>query len=217
MRTFHVQLIEENGDLLDRVRNHPLVARTASGKLAEGTFSWWTAQDFQMDRKFEQFLSRLAARAPRPMQRPMLETLLAIDGHVTTLLTLASEKGWDLPEQPMGFDYLASTDHLLATVSVRSFEEALAAFYAACLAQFEFWNQIRETHVKPNPWQSFIDLRSYPAFRQWVDLLASYVDSVVQTVSPDTHQRMRDTFPITIHYELCAWDSVLEGSGQDDR
>jgi len=210
MARFHERLLEVNAPLLERSRNHPFVLKMADGTLPRGAFLRWLSQDYLWVRELEQFLSLLASRAPRQMRRTFFEALLTQHGEIELFEEAALRAQADIKGTRMGFTCHAYSSFLLATVSARSFEEALAGLYAAEFTYVDAWSHVKSLQEKPGPWQEFVDLWSGDGYRHWVGTLAGIVDQAAEASSSAVQQAMHDAFRIALHYELRFWNAAFE-------
>ena len=184
MARFHETLIAENSELLKKACDHPFLRNLADGTITDEQFLRWLLQDYLWVREFEQALAVLASRAPREVRRPFFEALLNLHAEVELFEETAARAGVDIRHGEMCLSCHAYASFLLATSVVRSFEEAIIAFYASDLAYLDAWSFVKRSQKKQSPWQEFIDLWTQEGYRHWVETLAKMVDDVADAASP---------------------------------
>jgi thiaminase/transcriptional activator TenA len=212
MSPFHETLLRDNAELLGRARTHPLMIQIANGTLPEDRFLAWVSQNYVWVRDFERFLANLSSRAPRVLGKAFCEALLNLHGEIELYEEICARTPADVKSARHSYHSSASSNLLLATVLVRSFEEALTACYAYQTAFREAWVHAQQQQKQQGPWQDFVSLFAAKGFSLWVERLAGFVDVIAEQTSEAQRNLMSEIFPMGIHYNLRYWDGVLQGS-----
>ncbi len=211
MSSFHEMLIRENRELLDRMGPHPLAVQALAGSLPEERFGHWLGQNFLWFDELERILVQLVARAPREIRRPLLERLLAYHTAQGAYRKMLKQEGCDPIGWRLDFAGHAYVSFLIATVHVGSIEESVVSHYASHLAYLRNWQAAIRTSDGWGPHGRFLEQFDQPAYDEWIDELAGYVDSLALAASAQTLDRMRDSFRMSLAYQVRWWDESLEG------
>ena len=212
MEPLRSSLIDGSSDLIEKLTVHPFLVETANGTISEERFGRWLVQDYLWVKEYERFLAVLAARAPQEVRRSFFEALQNAHGEIELFEEMASRIGVDLLTARMMLACNAYASFLHATVSLKTFAEALAACYGAEYSYLAAWSRVKRDQKSPSPWQGFIELWSSESYRDWVDSLGKMIDAVPASSHAVLTDRMQETFRWAIQYELHFWDMAHEGT-----
>ncbi len=206
MVRFHETLLDQGADLLEKTRNHRFLADIGAGKVERQRFARWFIQNYLFVKELETFMALLGARAPRESRRTFWVALVNLGSDIEILEEMASKLDIDLSRGGMAYACHAYVSFLHATVSVRSYEEALAACYSGAVNYLEAWSFAGRCGEPGSPWQELVDLWTKGGLPPWVEALATLIDSTAPSACPTAIERMRTIFRITQHYALRYWD-----------
>lgn len=210
---FHEKLIEGERELLARAESHELFRRATADALDDATLNTWLAQEYLWLRDYEQFLANMAARAPRDLQRPLLDALLTLHGDVELAEEFASRKGVSHTEHHPSFATHSYGSFLRATAHASSYREMLSVCYAANYSWKLVWLPVVAARDSITSWMGdFLRMWNEDRYQEWVDSLAKLVDAAAEAATEEQRREMASAFRITLHYASRFWDSVLEGA-----
>jgi thiaminase/transcriptional activator TenA len=212
MDSFRKSILESSSDLIDGLLSHPFVVETANGTISDERFRRWLVQDYLWIKEFERFLAVLGARAPQEIRRPLFEALMNLHGEIEIFEEMAARIDVDLLQARMTLACNAYASFLQATVSMKTFAEALSACYGSEYSYLAAWSHVKREMNGPSPWQEFIDLWSSEAYAAWVDSLGKMIDAIPVSSPPILLDRMKETFRLAIQYETHFWNMAYQGS-----
>ncbi len=214
MRPFHKHLMERNQELLDRMFQHPLIAGLRRGDLSEECEHRFAEQGYFFIRDYEKFLGALCANAPEPSRPCMTHLLLDLHQTVELFQEYTAEKLVLSRKLRMNRSTRSLTSFLHTTVQYRSFEEALAAWFAFYVVLSETLRSIPEPAKSPGTTKgrlpgSFLD----EGFPDRLESLRRCVDITATNATPVAREKMEEAFRIAVHYVLRSNEAILQGSG----
>ena len=209
MDAFHEMLIGDNRQLLEKVWNHPFVARIASGTLPEEDLHRHLSQTYLFLRNYEQILCQLAVRAPESLGRSVLGSLHSIRGSMELFEELVARTVSNLMNTRMSFACHAYAHFMLASAHVRSFEESIVACYGSDYASLRTWLRLGQEQSHAGVLKDIAALLNQPGFATWLNDLAGFIDRAAETASPQRRLLMAEMFPIPIHYLMRYLDGLL--------
>ncbi len=193
---------------------HPFNQELASGTLAQEKFQFYIKQDALYLMDFAKALAMLAAKARTAddivqfvkfsqeaivAERALHEFYFSL--YKTTL---------DVSYSPSCFSY---TNYMLATASLRSYEEGIAALLPCFWIYREVGNAIHRTasqhaHYAQHPYKNWIDMYSSPEYSALVDKMIHLTDAVAVDATPLTKKLMTEAFVYSSRLEWLFWDSA---------
>jgi Putative transcription activator len=116
----------------------------------------------------------------------------------------------DVSYSPSCFSY---TNYMLATASLRSYEEGVAVLLPCFWIYREVGNAIHRTasqhaHYAQHPYKNWIDMYSSPEYSALVDKMIHLTDSVAADATPLTKKLMTEAFVYSSRLEWLFWDSA---------
>lgn len=213
MVEFHRLILEENRDLVDRAKNHPLNDLILQGKLSKEQSHRWFEQGYLLVEDYGRFLAALVARAPRNVRTCMLEYML----NVHMELGLFSEPVGDsgiLSEKPrMSFATHAYVSFLQSAAHVRSFGEGLSACYALNVSWAEVRSRLLQTKKSPHAvWDNLAEAWSHDDPSRRIGTIAKCIDRIGEETTDECKRSMHESFRQSICYLLRFWDGIVEGA-----
>jgi len=207
--TFTGQLWKDIGPIYAAIIDHPYNRELAAGTLPQETFKHYLKQDALYLLDFSRALAIVGARA-RTAEQILLFLEFARDGLVVER-ALHQEYfarfgvTLDVDRSPA---CLAYTQYLLATASLGSFEEAVAAL----LPCFWIYREVGLTIVKAsgpeNPYHLWIDTYAGEEFGEAVRRAIATTDQVAMAATGDERRRMAEAFALSSRLEWMFWDSA---------
>jgi thiaminase/transcriptional activator TenA len=209
VRAFSAEVFEEVQPILARIYEHPFNAELAQGTLSKERFCVYMQQDSLY---LVQFSRALAIAGSRAVREKHIETLL-----VSAQNALLAERSLhehyfseygvsrDTKENPTCMSY---TSLLLATASLKSLGEALAALLPCFWIYREVGSHISRIAASPNPYSKWIETYSDEGFSAAVDNFIELVDTAAAESTEQTRLRMREFFMTASHLEYYFWDDA---------
>jgi thiaminase/transcriptional activator TenA len=206
---FSARVFKEVQPILTRIHEHPFNAELAQGTLSKERFCGYMQQDSLY---LVQFSRALAVAGGRAVHEKHIETLL-----VSAQNALLAERSLhehyfaeygvrrDAKENPTCMSY---TSFLLATASLGSFGEAIAALLPCFWIYREVGNHISRVAASPNPYSRWIETYSDEAFSAGVDRFVELADTVAAEGTEETRLRMGEFFITASHLEYYFWDDA---------
>lgn len=210
MSSLRESMLHGSTDLIERVRAHPFLTGIIEGTMPDSTFKRFTIQNYLRLREFECSLATLAAHAPEGVRDRLRHAMWQLHGDIELYEELAAKLDVNLGLARMTFACHSYVCFLHGTASMRSFEEAIAAFYGNEYALHDGWTHVKARLRAPSPWQDFIDLWSGEGIGQWVESLAGILDSIAPETSKECRQQMIETFRMVLEHRLQFWDMAFE-------
>ncbi len=187
----------------------PFNQQLAAGTLAVEAFRFYIFQDSLYLRDFARALAVAGARSER--RDHMLSFVRFAEGAVVVEQALHEsyfvEFGVpdDLERSPVCSHY---TNFLLATASLRSVEEAIAALLPCFWIYREVGNHIAGHAAPDNRYQRWIDTYAGEEFSASVDRAIAITDEVAEDATDHTRQVMHEAFVLSSRLEWMFWDSA---------
>lgn len=208
MESVSAQLVAASEDLIQQMIAHPFLRETADGTVPDETFSRYLVQDYLWLMEYQRTLGILCARAPMEVTRIFHDALLNLHGEIELFEEMAVRAGLKLSDGRMILACHAHTNFLMATAGYKTFAEGLAAIYGASLSYSRSWGWVRQNRKGPGRWQEFIDLYTGEGYDAWVGRLAGMVDNLPSSSPLALIGRMKESFRLTVRYEIYFWDAV---------
>jgi thiaminase/transcriptional activator TenA len=208
-RTFSAGVFEEVRPILARVYEHPFNAELARGTLSRERFCVYMQQDSLYLVQFSRALALAGGRAVREKHIEMLlisaqNALLAERSlHEHYFAEYGVARG--TKENPACMSY---TSFLLATASLKSLGEALAALLPCFWIYREVGRHISRIAAFPNAYSKWIETYSDEAFSVGVDNFIEVVDTVAAEGTEQTRLSMWECFMTASHLEYYFWDDA---------
>jgi len=210
MESYRESMVSGSADLIAQIRRHPFILQTMDGSIADGHFRRFATQNYLRLREFERFLALLSARAPESVRDKFCRAMIKNHEDIEWCEELAARLDINLARTPMTFACHAGACQMLATVCMRSFEEALTVCYGTDFALHEGWTHALPNLRTPNRWQEFIDLWGGESIARWVESLGEMIDTLAVECPPKRLQRMTDSFRASLYYRLRFWDMAFQ-------
>lgn len=183
---------------------HPFLKGLTDGSLPKERFDFYLKQDSLYLVAYAEALNLLAARAPRVdwmlffndgakscvvTEKALHESLLR--GASATQMT------------PVNYAY---TNHLLATVSRKSFAEGVAAVLPCYQIYWEVGKELKRRGSKNGDYQRWIDQYSDPKYGAEVGKILKIMDEEAARLNEAQKQVCVDLFVTSSRYEYQFWD-----------
>ena len=114
-------------------------------------------------------------------------------------------QGRSTVKSPACFAY---TNFLLATASLRSYEEAIAAVLPCFWVYREIGLAIHARSVSGNPYQKWIDTYAGDEFGEATETAIEALEETITSATPTTQRRMEEAFVYSTRLEWLFWDSA---------
>lgn len=189
----------------------PFITELAAGKLDRNRFIFYLQQDALYLVDFARALAHTAAKlhAVNHVENFLSfaqEALIAERALHTQYFKLFEVEPNTYP-QPACFHY---TNYLLATVSLRSVEEAVTALLPCFWIYAEIGQYIATHSVAGNIYQDWIAMYSSEDFYKAVLKIRDIVDTLAAQSHPQTHYLMEQAFVRSSRLESFFWDSTYK-------
>ena len=208
-RLFSVEVFTELQPVLQRIFDHPFNVELALGTLSRERFCFYMQQDslYLVD-----FARALALTGSRLVQERRIAALLAAS-HDALMVERSLHEHYfaeygaspDAQESPTCVGY---TSFLLATASLWSLNEALAAMLPCYWIYREVGNRIARTAVSPNPYAKWIETYTDKDYSVRVDRFIELVDVTAAEATEQERLRMKDRFITAAYFEYYFWDDA---------
>ncbi len=197
-------------DLYTAIIHHPFNQELAEGTLARDRFLYYIQQDALYLIEYGKALSLLAARSDSPKR--MRDFIRFASGIFTVEEAMHqiyfTEYGVKDPIQIKSPACFAYTHFLLATVSLRSYEEGVASILPCFWVYREVGLFIYRAAVKPNPFECWIETYAGKDFGEATERAIEILEEAVGSTSELTRSRMLDAFVTSTRLEWLFWDSA---------
>lgn len=202
-------------DLYTAILQHPFNEELRKGTLDRERFLFYIQQDALYLIDYGKALALLAARAESPTR--MRDFIRFASGIFTVEEAMHriyfTEYGVKDPTQIKSPACFAYTNFLLATVSLRSYEEGVAAILPCFWVYREVGLSIHRSAVKPNPYERWIETYAGKEFGEATERAIEALEEVVMSASESTRQQMLEAFITSTRLEWLFWDSAYRMEG----
>ncbi len=194
-----VPLIAAAGDLWGQATRAEFLTAAGDGTLPPESFHRWLEQDYQFARGLIAFQAVLAAKTPRPSNKPVIAGLVAIDAELDWFERHLSQRGLDAgaAPHPVCRRYV---DFLVTAAYAAPFEVSLAILFGVEVCYLVAWSQLAPS----GPYAEFITRWSNDAFGEYVRSLRVLVDR-------HRHGAQQAAFDATLRHECDFWSMTREG------
>lgn len=187
----------------------PFNLELSAGTLSIDTFRFYVYQDSLY---LADFARALAVTAARSTNSPRVLEFLRFAENAIVVERALHESYFeefgvpdDLEQSPACAFY---TNYLLATASLRSYEEAVAALLPCFWIYREVGNSIHEVAAQDNRYRQWIDTYAGADFNEAVDRAITISDDVAATTTDSGRARMQQAFVTSSRLEWLFWDSA---------
>lgn len=209
MTSFSESIREGAADLIERERNHGLLALIAQGRLPDERLRFLLGQVHLFGNEYERYLSSLIARAPREVRRSFVEAMMNLNLDSDLFEEAMRQSGVDPSAQKMSLPCRSFVDFLFTMVTVQSFPEAICAGYGAADSVREFWKQAKQCSRAELPWHDIVEMWSGDPIQGWITAVSRAIDRLAENYPPSTHEKMSEAYRHAIHYHLRVLDHAL--------
>lgn len=189
---------------------HPFNRQLAEGTLARERFEFYMQQDALYLADYGRALAIMAGRSATPQR--MLDFVRFAEGAVVVERALHAQYfqlfGIDEPTTVQSPSCSAYTNYLLATVSVRSYEEGMAALLPCFWIYRAVGSHVYERAAAGNPYQKWIDTYAGEEFGLLVDKAIAITGECAQNTSESSRALMKEAFVTSTRLEWMFWDSA---------
>jgi thiaminase/transcriptional activator TenA len=212
-RSFTAGLWADSADVYAAILAHPFLRELGAGTLDRKAFAFYMKQDVSYLRAFGDALKVVAARAPKPEWKALLEqhareslaAELQLHHTVFREYGIPKEEVQEFEPSPDGFAY---ETFMLATAHTQSFGEALAALLPCYWIYAEVGKALQKTGSKDPTYQKWIDNYASPGYDAAVRSVLAIVDEVAAGASEQSRARMARNFRRAARYGWMFWDSA---------
>ncbi len=200
--------------IYNSILSHPFNQELISGALSREQFEFYIKQDALYLMDFAKALSLIAARSDGATR--IIDFIKFAEG------AIVAERGLhefyldfygttlDVSYAPACFTY---TNYMLATASLRSYEEGIAALLPCFWIYREVGNFIfSKSSVLPsynkNPYKRWIETYSSPEFSAVVDKMLAITDEVGGVATESLRKKMNEAFVYSSRLEWLFWESA---------
>ncbi len=191
------------------ILDHPFNQQLAQGSLSQEQFQFYLKQDALYLVDFAKALALISAKSA--------SVDLVVDFLHFAEGAIIAERGLheyyfqvyniqlDVKYAPGCFTY---TNYLLATASLRSYEEAIASVLPCFWIYREVGNYIYQHSIQNNPYQKWIDTYSGKEFAIVVDKAIAITNQIAAQTTPQIKDAMEAAFINSSRLEWVFWDSA---------
>jgi thiaminase/transcriptional activator TenA len=210
---FTADLWSSNRDVYSAILAHPFLRELRSGSLDRDAFAFYMMQDVSYLNAFGRALTALAARAPRPEWRQLLEQHARESLAAELQLHESVFKDYGIPPErvrafepaPEAFAY---ENFMLSAAHGQTFGEGIAALLPCYWIYLEVGKDLKRTGSRDRTYQRWIDNYSSADYEKSVQAVLAIADTVAASASPDERASMRTNFRRAAQYEWMFWDSA---------
>jgi thiaminase/transcriptional activator TenA len=210
---FCTEQLERHSSLWRRMLDHPFLAATRDGAIADETFARWMRQDYLFVEAAIPFIAALIPQAPRAHWQPLAGAITALEKELELFAERARAVGVELGDVRPAFVNHAYVQFLLATALRGGYAGAFTVLWAAEKAYHECWKVVRTGLAPASPWWPFVDNWSGPAFAGYVAWLEAECNRLAAGAGETERTRMAGLFGLTVRYEIAFWEMALTGAG----
>ncbi|MEH0157227.1 thiaminase II [Limibacter armeniacum] len=206
---FTQTLWEENTATYEQIVALPFNQELTNGTLDTNKFKFYVNQDAHYLAEYGRALSIMAAKSPDT--KLVLDFIKFAEGAIVTeqLLHGSYFEQFDFElsgsKSPTCLNY---TNFLLATCSLKSLEEGMAALLPCFWIYREVGLHILGNTAKDNPFQAWIDTYSGEEFADAVEKAIAITDKLAEEASPTLRAKMKEAFTMSCKMEYLFWESA---------
>jgi thiaminase/transcriptional activator TenA len=206
---FTDKLWKNSVPIYEAIVHHPFNRELAEGTLSIERFVFYLQQDSLYLVDFCRALSILAGVSPDPgtLANFIRLTDKVIEGERGMQDEFFKIYGIKTPETQQSPACFAYTNYLIATATIRSYEEAVAAVLPCFWIYREVGQYIFKNAVRGNPYRKWIDTYASEEFFASVDKAIDITDAAAQA-SPHLQPKMEEAFEKAVRLEWMFWDSA---------
>jgi len=208
--TFTDTLWDAVAPIYRAIIEHPFNRELADGTLSEERFRFYIQQDALYLVDFGRALAIVGGRSETPER--MLDFVRFAEEAVVVERTLHDEYmalyGITQPMQEQPPACFAYTNFLLATATVRSHEEGVAALLPCFWIYREVGTHIHRSATPDNPYRRWIDTYAGEEFGRAVDRAIAITDEVANATGPTGREAMMAAFVTSSRLEWMFWDAA---------
>ncbi|MDR3230799.1 MAG: thiaminase II [Synergistaceae bacterium] len=215
-QAFSVQVFQAVQPILARILEHPFNRELANGTLSRERFCFYMQQDSLY---LIHFARALAFAGSRALQEKRIEALLTASQNALVAERSLHEHYFaefgvrcDMEENPACTGY---TSFLLATVSLGSLGEALAALLPCFWIYREVGNHVARNATSPNPYAKWIKTYSDNDFSDGVDRFIDLLNAVADEAAEQELLCMKKSFMVASNFEYYFWDDAYHMKHMD--
>jgi thiaminase/transcriptional activator TenA len=213
MTDFGGRAWRETNLLYQRILKLPFNRELADGTLSQERFQFYMIQDALYLEQFSCALAVASAKAPNvgAMQQfsHAAEEALIVERGLHTSFFKKFDVGLAVAARtepsPTCYGY---TNFLLAVALRGSYEELVAALLPCFWIYWEVGNHIAKISKSDNPYRTWIDTYSDPAFGKMVEGVITIANQAAANASDDTRGAMLRAFKRSTQFEWMFWDSA---------
>ncbi len=204
----------EIAPIYDSITTHPFNQELMNGTLSRERFEFYIKQDALYLMDFAKALSLLAARSDGATR--IIDFIKFAEG------AIVAERGLhefyldfygttlNVGYAPACFTY---TNYMLATASLRSYEEGVAALLPCFwiyreVGNFIFSKSSTLPSYNKNPYKKWIEMYSSPEFSAVVDKMIEITDEVGDSATASIRKKMTEAFVNSSRLEWLFWESA---------
>lgn len=206
---FTQTLWDENLSIYNKILELPFNQELTQGTLDINKFKFYVNQDAHYLAEYGRALSIMAGRSPETDL--VLDFIKFAEGAVVTEQLLHGSYFEQFKFELSGSrspSCLNYTNFLLATCSLKSYEEGMAALLPCFWIYREVGLHIVERSAPNNPFQAWIDTYSGPEFEDAVNKAIEITDKLGDEASPPLKEKMKGAFTMSCKMEYLFWDSA---------
>ena len=209
--SFTSQLWRGSAGIYQAILAHPFLTGLADGSLAPDAFAFYVVQDALYLGKYAEALAAAGARAPDPAAAGMFarHAAGAIEVEQQLHRSLLPELGID-PAVIAGAEpaptTLAYTSHLLATVSMGSYSDGVAAVLPCYWIYWEVGKELLRRGSPDPRYQRWIGTYGGEEFGEVVREVLDVTDKLGPELDPAARDRADRHFRTSSRYEWMFWD-----------
>jgi thiaminase/transcriptional activator TenA len=209
---FTDELWQSIAPIYEAILAQPFIRELTEGSLSRDRFVFYMKQDALYLQDFSRALALAGVRSPAV---PDLQAFLGFASGAIVVERALHESYFkefaavlDVERAPANFAY---TQFLLATASLGSYPEAIAALLPCFWIYREAGNEIfsrSQGGLAANPYARWIETYAGDDFGISVDRAIAITDAVANAASADDQARMRRAFELSARLEWMFWDSA---------
>ncbi len=191
------------------ILKHPFNQELMRGTLPKEKFQFYIKQDALYLTDFSRALALLAAKSSSQANVVMFlkfsEGAIVAERGLHEFYFQEFQTTLDVDYAPSCFAY---TNYLLATASLRSYEEAAGALLPCFWIYREVGTYIYKNAAPNNPYQKWIDMYSSDEYGKVVDQAIDFVEALFDQSGIETRMKMAIAFDTSSRLEWLFWDGA---------
>jgi thiaminase (transcriptional activator TenA) len=212
---FSEEIRQEANHIWEASFHHPFVTGIADGSLSLDSFRYYVLQDAYYLSHFARVQAYGAAKANDLHTTSRMaahaqgthEAELALHEKFSKLLGITVEERQSFEPAPTAYAY---TSHLYRAALTGHLGDILASILPCYWLYYEIGERLKEATPAEPIYQEWIAAYGGEWFKSLVEEQINRLDEIVQKVTDEDRERMKQHFIISSHYEYKFWDMAYQ-------